>query len=315
MNAMPNGSKDRTTRPGFNIVELLVVIGLIGMLIGLLLPAVQKVRDSASRASCQNNLKQVGLALHHFHDSQGRLPPQKARRDANTSHDPDTLLSWMALILPQLEQEALWKVSEQACRSDRVTFHNPPHVGYATVVRAYVCPTDGRLSGPLQTPSGDRAAFTSYIGIAGIPGLIDGQTLVKYPLLGPLGGSPGLRLTDITDGTSQTLMAGERPPPDSLQAGRWYSTVYRIEPFGGPNSVMWFPPMPDNDDVQCLSGGAPLGPGRLDNPCDRFHLWSLHTGGANGLFADGSVRFLNYSAAPTIMALSTSAGGEVVEIP
>jgi prepilin-type processing-associated H-X9-DG protein/prepilin-type N-terminal cleavage/methylation domain-containing protein len=311
---MQDQLRDSVVRLGFSLLELVVVLGLLGVLLGLLLPAVQRARDAALRTGCQNNLKQIGLALHHFHDSYGRFPPQRALQRVNTSRDPDTLLSWMSLILPYVEQDGLWSSAGQACRSDPITVDNPPHVGYTAIVPAYICPADGRLFSPLVTPSGDRAAFTSYIGIAGIRGVV-GSGIAQPTLRGPLGASPGVRLTDIMDGTSQTLMAGERPPPSSLQAGRWYSTIYVLESFGGPDSVIWFPPHPDPRDIECPWGGNSLGPGRLNNPCDRFHLWSLHPGGANGLFADGSVRFLGNTLAGLIPAMSTCAGGEVVDMP
>src|SRR5205823_10635579 len=101
----------RAPRRSFSLVELLVVLGTLGLLVGLLLPAVQAVRAAADRMACLSRLKQLGLALHHYHDTQGRLPAPPLRA---SSSDPSLLLNWMALILPHLEQEALWSASVQA---------------------------------------------------------------------------------------------------------------------------------------------------------------------------------------------------------
>jgi len=295
-------------RSGFSLVELLVVIGLMGILIGLTLPAVQQVREAAGRLSCLNNLKQVGLALHNYHTTHRQLPPLKVPR---SSSDPNALLGWMALILPQMEQEALYRTSVVACQLDRDPSHDPPHVGFTTVVGTYVCPDDGRLSSALTDRFGVRAAYTSYIGIGGSvpPGAL-------RVLAGTLGFSPGIRLSQITDGTSQTIMVGERPPPDTLQAGWWYPHyVGSGTDHHGPNNRLILGPIRLFSDDPCGVGKGTFGPGRTDNPCDRFHLWSLHPGGANFLFADGSAHFLSYSAEPLMYALGSRSGGEVVELP
>jgi prepilin-type processing-associated H-X9-DG protein len=282
------------------LVELLVVIGITGLLFGLTLVAVQRVREASLRTRCQNSLKQIGLALHNHHASHGQLPPRPAR--PYPSLDPNGLLSWMALILPEMDQAALWSVSEQACRVERHPFMNPPHVGYATVIPSYVCPDDGRLTSPLTDRFDVQAAYTSYIGVGGAVG---GD--------GVLGHTPGIRLTDISDGTSGTLMAGERPPPDSLQAGRWYTEIWDarwLDMTPGPDGAM-----PISAQGESCGGLYGYGYGRTDDPCDRFHFWSLHPGGANWLFADGSVHFLSYSVAPLLPALATRAGGEMVSVP
>jgi prepilin-type processing-associated H-X9-DG protein len=214
----------------------------------------------------------------------------------------------MALILPQMDEGPLWAQSQEACQEDSLPFHNPPHIGYVTVLPAYVCPTDARLLLPLTTPSGDQAAFTSYIGISGSAA---GPRLIP----GVLGQAVGVRLTEITDGLTQTLMVGERPPPDSLQAGRWYSGLYGFENNPGPDEAIAIPAPRWVQDWECAPASSNFGPGRTDNPCDRYHLWSLHPGGANFLFADGAARFLPYSAAPIMPALATRSGGEPVELP
>jgi prepilin-type N-terminal cleavage/methylation domain-containing protein/prepilin-type processing-associated H-X9-DG protein len=300
---------NRQCRGGFSLVELLVVIGVIGILIGLILPAVQQARESAARARCLNNLKQIGLALHNFHDSHGQFPPLPTRSPPGS--DPNAYLGWMALILPEMDQRDLYRVSVQACQLETDTLHDPPHIGLATVVRSYVCPSDWRLWTPLTDEFHVRAAFTSYIGIASLlpPG-------AKVGLLGILGGSPGCRITDITDGTSLTILVGERPPPDSLQAGWWYPDFnWYCATLRGPNNGMSL-----GDGRACIeSDGCSVkvaaGPGRTDNRCDRLHFWSLHPGGANFLFADGAIHFPSYSGEPLIMALGSRDGGEVVDLP
>lgn len=296
-------------RRGFTLVELLVAIGVIGILVGLILPAVQQAREAASRISCTNNLKQIGLALQNFHNAHGQFPPLPTRSPPGA--DPNAYLGWMALILPEMDQADLYRLSVLACQIDPDTVHNPPHIGLATVVRSYVCPDDGRLLAPLTDRFQVRAAFTSYIGISGVvpPG-------AKIGFSGILGSSPGCRIAEITDGTSLTILVGERPPPDSLQAGWWYPiyNAYCAE-LRGPNNGMAL-----GGGRECFESDGcfvqvTFGPGRTDNRCDRLHFWSLHPGGANFLFADGAVHFLSYSAQPLIMALASRDGGEVVELP
>jgi prepilin-type processing-associated H-X9-DG protein/prepilin-type N-terminal cleavage/methylation domain-containing protein len=293
-------------RRAFGLVELLVVMGVIGIVIGLALPAVQQARGAAARAQCQNQLKQIGLALHGFHDDHGHLPPS-ARKRSKIELNPESNLSWMASILPGLEQGAVHQSAISAFRADPNPLHNPPHTGLATVVPLYICPADGRLRNPLTDSDGITAAYTSYLGIYGV---------ISPDHTRGLRGAMGSSFRSITDGLSQTTMVAERPPPDSLQAGWWYSQAYGDgRGFRGPNGIIILGGVVLHDREPCANIKGTFGPGRPSNPCDRFHLWSLHTGGANFLFADGSVRFLSYSAEPIVLALASRDGGEVVELP
>lgn len=294
-------------RCGFSLVELLVVIGILGLLFALLFPAIQQVRESAARAACLSNLRQIGVALHNFHTAHGRLPPLPFKRVATDRNNPNLLLRWWVTLLPQMEQDSLWSATEQACRASAKPWENPPHLGFNTVIKSYVCPSDGRLLSPLTDRDGMTAGYTSYMGIMGGKNSMNGVMVLG-----------GITFDDITDGASNTLMVGERPPPATLQAGQWYAQVYFAT--GAYGTLRG----PDGSFVIATSAIYPgdfcrgpfrFGPGRLDNPCDRYHFWSLHPGGGNFLFADGSARYLAYSAEPIMVPLATRNGGELVHLP
>lgn len=289
-------------RAGFSLVEVVVVIGVIGLLMGLLLPAVQKVREAASRTSCANNLRQIGHACHLYHDGQRTLPRAATLMKAGSR---SFQIPWGVVLLPYLEQEGLWRQSQAAFRTVPVGCLNPPHEGLATVVPIYTCPSDGRLDSPITDDPGYTAAYGSYTGVCG--GTTHDGSMIW---------SRGIRFAEITDGTSQTLLIGERPPPGRLLAGSWYTLdvgdfSWLLDEYwlGGRRGAM---PVSWTRDVGRCRGPFWFGPGRVENPCDCNHFWSLHPGGANFVFADGSVRFLSYSAAPVMVPLATRAGGEVI---
>jgi prepilin-type processing-associated H-X9-DG protein/prepilin-type N-terminal cleavage/methylation domain-containing protein len=289
----------------FTLIELLIVIAITSVLMGLLLSAVQQARSTAARLKCQNNIKQIGLAFHMYHDSYGSLPPGHR---SLTGAQPLPWSGWPLSLLPNLEQSALFANAQAAYRLTRNPFLNPPHKGLATVVPIYVCPSDARAAtAQLAQVSGVVAAFTDYLGVSGKNSSTDDGVLFQ---------DSNVRFADITDGLSNTLLAGERPASTDFQYGWWYAGIgQRFTGSGdmilGVQEVNLLPVKPGT----CGPGAYPYGPGRINNQCDMFHFWSLHPGGANFLFVDGSVHFLPYSAQTIMPALASRAGGEAADAP
>jgi prepilin-type N-terminal cleavage/methylation domain-containing protein len=294
----------RPPRRAFSLIELLVVIALLGVLLGLLLPAVQKVRAAAARIQCTNNLKQIGLALHNYHDTNSALPPGVT---SSRSGDPYRRMAWLTRLLPFLEHDPLWRATVAAYQHERRPFTDPPHVGFGTPVRLFSCPADGRTSEPQVTHRNRRPALTSYVGVLGTAyDQTDGVLFLDS----------GVRLTDIADGTSNTVMAGERPPSADFWYGWWYAGVGQAgtgsaDMLLGARERNWRGPYVKH----CPEGPYRFQEGRVTEQCDLFHFWSLHSGGGHFLFASGAVRFLAYSADPLLPALATRSGGEPVALP
>jgi prepilin-type processing-associated H-X9-DG protein/prepilin-type N-terminal cleavage/methylation domain-containing protein len=292
-------------RSAFTLVELLVVIAIVAALLGLLLPAVQKTRAAASRLACTNNLKQIGLALHSYHDTGGALPPGLTPRRKG---EPFPDMGWLTRLLPFVEQQPLWDLTTVAYAERPSNPYGLPHYGIMTPIKVFGCPADGRVTSAQVTHQDLRVALSSYLGVLG-------TNLSRND--GALYWDSRIRLTDILDGMSNTLMVGERPPSADFWYGWWYAAQGQARS-GSADTVLGVREVRFADDE--YTPGCPPGPyrfvqGSLTNPCDVFHFWSLHSGGANFLFADGSVQFLAYSADSVLPALSTRAGGEVVERP
>jgi len=312
---------------GFTLIELLVVIAIIAILIGLLVPAVQKVRDAAGRIKCANNLKQFGLAMHNYHGVYGCFPPGSDQNGSSGSWQKYWQISWLARLLPYMEQDNVWKNTVASEDANQIYPWTPPtspyHIGFRTAEPMWQCPADTRTL-QVQSQDGFLIQFTAYLGVNGIDhqaSAVNGTKTnnrgawgVFIPVVNtsPNGAPRGSSFADITDGSSNTIAVGERPPSKDMEFGWGYAGWGATG--NGDTDVM----LGVNELNESGYGGCPVGPyqytqGSTLNQCDQFHFWSLHTGGANFLFADGSIKNLPYGTSNNVMrALSTREGGEVV---
>lgn len=315
-------SNGRSRRPGATLLEVLVTLSVLSLLVALLMPAVQKVRGAADRLVCKSKLRQLGIAVHHYESSTGMLPPAFRHRGAGT---PDPNLQWPLLIAPFLELDANARMAAEDYRQFPDPIYPTPHRGLSMPLKSFSCPSDPRtavawensfiytLARPHPTLVTVRLALNSYLGNGGaLTRLRDGVIVADGRI----------SLLHVTDGTSNTLLFGERPPPADVRFG-WLYVGWGVRASGNGelSSVMGvLDPNPfarPGTNPECGPGPFPFRQPDLNATpdCAMFQYWSLHGGGANFAFADGSVRFLRYEANSILPALATRAGGEVVTIP
>jgi prepilin-type N-terminal cleavage/methylation domain-containing protein len=292
----------RQKRPGFTLIELLVVIAIIAILIGLLLPAVQKVREAASLLSCKNNLKQIGLAMHHYHDTQRTFPVGYYDPTPWPQLDNGPGWGWGAFLLPYLEQDNLYKQI-----NFKLDVGDPANANVRNVfLKVFFCPSDDLLTTITVTDGGANSwtlAQGSYVACNGNDGVDDFTTPAHTGAF--VRGITGYRIADITDGLSNTLFVGDRTA--KLSNCTWV---------GGPTGALNpFLQAPGNFGaevtfVMCHAGDTgPNTPGVFDADSTA----SPHRIGAPFVFGDGSVHFISNSIdISTWMALATRAGGEAI---
>ncbi|QJW93733.1 DUF1559 domain-containing protein [Frigoriglobus tundricola] len=313
----------RRIRAAFTLIELLVVVAIIAILIGLLLPAVQKVRSAAARMTCQNNLKQIGLASHNYINSNNNQLPTNFTIISDPAVQasypnypgftgnfaPSPQYGWALVLLPYLEQNNIFTQFDLT-QSWNATDANRAAASH--VIPGYICPSAPH--GPrtvLNTASGVsfRAGASDYVGVAGAYHLAVGQDPTHY-FPGAMhfrSGTP-MRIPNVTDGLSNTLIIVEKADSpyqwkagvmtggtDSSTGNGWAGTLWndmRSYSFDGLTQF-------GECAVNCNNGAAPYG---------------FHTGGANVLFLDGSVHFLTQGGSnqALLVALSSIAGGEVL---
>ena len=297
-------------RTGFTLIELLVVIAIIAILIGLLLPAVQKVREAASRAKCTNNLKQIALASHSYHDVNQYFPGAIYLAPPSTQG-----YTVFVSLLPFLEQQNLYQVWNFATPLSNGQSSTSPA---AMVLPVLICPSDVIPQNPYPSPkpSGYFWGITSYGGNGGSQVYPtpsdDGIFFAVGPASSPLG-SP-VPMANVTDGLSNTLLFGERYHRDANFDAAGGGT----DPIAGYGWWGAFHGNPSTDVTE--SASAPLNylmPSSSAGAAAvnmRINAWgSGHTNGANFALADGSVQFItNGISQTTLLYLATRAGGEVI---
>jgi len=326
-------SSPRVGRPGFTLIELLVVIAIIAILIGLLLPAVQKVRDAAARMSCQNQMKQLGLALHGYANSYNQFPPgaegavlPKPNPAGNTTTIVGT--SWIVYILPYIEQENVYKQYNFALDYNSVANGT---VGSAFIPTLY-CPSGpnpkqfldpntnvttntsthyygvmgpGGTTNPTANPT--MPTFSYVVGSANANGAWSAHGILSHftTTAGSVSTFRQIRITDVTDGMSNTLMVGERSmavPPGTTNPFRTW-----IRGNNGGSGTTKNVTYPINSANMVYNGS---------NNFNDLAMGSLHTGGANFTMGDGSVRFVAQTIDMGIyMAAASIASGEVAPLP
>jgi prepilin-type N-terminal cleavage/methylation domain-containing protein/prepilin-type processing-associated H-X9-DG protein len=272
------------TRPlGYTLVELLVVIAVIGVLVALLLPAVQAAREAARRAECQNHLRQIGIAFHAYHDSQRQLPIGCVEKRTPRTKPNGRQLAWSAEILSQLEEASLWRQIDFNAAYDSSANARAA----ATIVNVYLCPSTNRLAAgreaaivnrpPTASAPAYRAAATDYGGIYGA---------ARFPKTanGVLLYDEAVKFADITDGTSHTLAVAEDTGRGSTQDGEWIN---------GENIF----------DVN-----NPV------NTQQHNEIWSDHSGGAMVLWCDGGATLLAETIDLAVLrAICTRAGNDIFD--
>jgi prepilin-type N-terminal cleavage/methylation domain-containing protein/prepilin-type processing-associated H-X9-DG protein len=285
----------------FSLLELLVALSIIAILIALTAAGVQKVRGAAARAVCLDRLRQLSIGMQHVHSQNGRLP-------AGTTSPDDAKLpfvTWHSRLLPMLEREALWRQVTEAYAADK-DFLTPPHEAVRSqVVLPFVCPADHFAQGKFESPTRNHA-LTSFLGVNGLRATRnDGMLFLDSKI----------RLSDVTDGTSQTIMIGERSPGGVKGALGWWYAGWGTERNGEADAHLGVRVNVTGSYGAGCSTPAHFQSRKIIDPCTPFQFGSVHPGGAHFAFADGSARFLSYSVDPYLPALATRAGGESFTLP
>ena len=287
----------QSTRRGFTLVELLVTITIIGILISLLLPAVQAAREAARRAQCTNNLKQVGVALHNYHTAHSCFP---------LGHVTNSGWTFQSLTLPYLEQANLHlRIDFRGPNCFQVNMASPGMKGIpAERIAVLQCPSDPYVTNlcdcsKVNCAEPDLTLPPSNVGFYALGNYLGAMGTTATAKDGMLYSNSVTSVRDVLDGTSSTLLVGERGAVPSYPMCGWWACGEGY-PYGtgfGDNLL--------STEFGLVPGG--------DTPAHLNHFWSYHPGGADFLLVDGSVRLLSYAIDYQVLkALSTRAGAEVV---
>jgi prepilin-type N-terminal cleavage/methylation domain-containing protein len=274
-------------RKAFTLIELLVVITVIAVLIGVLLPAISKVRRPAARMKCQNNLKQLGIAVEEYRVTHGHYPPGTA---PGTPFPPGERLSFYAILLPYVEQDAVFRKLklDQPWDSEE----NEAAIGADTNWNLFLCPEWADARGPGTAPAG-FGSVANYVGVAGVgPGAATRPA--DAPGIGLFGYDRTLKLDQVKDGFSNTLLLIETGDRVGLWMRGGSNTVRAIDPAAG----------------ELAGDGRPFGGTHFREPGP---FRKLRSAGFNVVLVDASVRYVRNEVDPAVLAAAaTVAGGEVI---
>ncbi len=293
-------------RRAVTLIEILVVIAIVGVLAGLLLPAIQSARGSATRAQCTNHLKQIGIALQAYETAHKAFPPGYKSGFTSDGTDTGPGWGWAAMILPEMEEGAIHRV---------INFNLPIEHAANTIrvanIPGFFCPADD-VQRVWQAKSRDASgnptglicevAASNYVAVYGTtePG-VDGDGIFFR--------NSAIGLKQITDGSSHTIAVGERA--HQLGEATWVGSVTGAVLFPEDTNTLGQPHTEHSSGMVLGHAGEGIGPGGTGGDVNQFY--SLHGAGANFLFADGHVTFLlsdmDYK---TYLAMATRAGGEII---
>lgn len=283
-------------RLGLTLVELLTSISIIAVLIGIALPGVQAVREASRRTACSNRLRQIGIALHSFESAKRHLPSGLTGGNANSF----AFSSWLVHLLPQLERYSEFDQASADYQSS-----SNPFFGHALLQRPlnnFICPADPRTGIAHFTHGNRLVAHTDYLGVGGTNHLAEDGVFYL---------DSRIRFHDITDGLSNTLMVGERPPSPDFWYGWWYAGMGQAATGSADMHLgvreLKAPPVDGETTYleECSDGPYAFGPGDMNETCDTLHFWSHHPGGAHFAMCDASVRFFAYADEGIVSDLST----------
>lgn len=311
-------------RTAFTLIELLVVIAIIAVLIGLLVPAVQKVREAANRMSCANKMKQIGLSVHAYHDAYNAFPSARPKNPSANQWGQYTTYSWSVIpattqstggwfmrLLPYIEQQNLPTPLLGITSTANITT-TVNSIG-GNRVQIFECPSD-TLVMELATQYTPARALTSYVGVSGNDewneyGFFGSNArngiFAVYSWLSQTQSPPNF--SGVLDGLSNTTMIGERPPAHDRSWGSWRGSDF--------NSVLANPNRESSIVTGCTTPGY-FSPDVATNRCAVTHFWSMHSGGGNWAMGDGSIRFFAYAAGTTVLPqMASRDGGETIQEP